>query len=106
MPKMQTAALGEAAVADRDLRGSNERSHTIEAPTAQESQFRAAQLELFEERCRLLAARVRAGDIGFIEAVDLAASAAEWSGLAAAVGYDRCQSIMAVAFMASQRGAA
>jgi hypothetical protein len=57
------------------------------------------QLELFAARCRQLADRVRMGQIGFIEAVDLAYSAALWSGLADNVTEDRLQACLAYAFM-------
>lgn len=67
------------------------------------AQFCAAQLELFDQRCRTLAERVRAGDLGFLDAVDLAASAVEWSGLAKSIGWDACQSVMSRAFMGAPR---
>jgi hypothetical protein len=57
------------------------------------------QLELFVARCRQLADRVRLGQIGFIEAVDTAYSAAQWSGLADNVTDDRLQACLAYAFM-------
>jgi hypothetical protein len=57
------------------------------------------QLELFFARCRQLADRVRMGQIGFIEAVDTAYSAAQWSGLADNVTEDRLQACLAYAFM-------
>jgi hypothetical protein len=57
------------------------------------------QLELFFTRCRQLADLVRLGQIGFIEAVDTAYSAAQWSGLADNVTDDRLQACLAYAFM-------
>lgn len=63
-----------------------------------EEAFTAAQLAIFELRCGTLADRVRAGNLGFVDAVDLAASAAEWSGLAESAGWDKIQFVMAAAF--------
>jgi hypothetical protein len=57
------------------------------------------QLEHFIARCLQLADRVRMGQIGFIEAVDIAYSAAQWSGLADDVTDDRLQACLAYAFM-------
>lgn len=67
------------------------------------AQFRAAQLELLDQRCRTLADRVRAGNLGFLDAVDLAGSAVEWSGLGESIGWDACQSVMSSAFMGIPR---
>lgn len=64
------------------------------------------QIELFESRCRTLVDRVRGGNLQFVDAVDMAASAAEWSGLADAVGFDVVQAVMASAFMGLPRGCA
>ena len=55
-------------------------------------------LELFAIRCRDLRDRVVRGDISFIEAVDMAYSAAIWSGLSDDLGDDTVQNVMAVAF--------
>ena len=56
-------------------------------------------LDLFHVRCCTLADRVVAGGIGFIDAVDLAYTAAQFSGLADRVGDDAVQAVMASAFM-------
>jgi hypothetical protein len=55
-------------------------------------------LDAFALRCKDLRDRVANGSIGFIDAVDMAASAAEWSGLADDLGWDTCQHVMAFAF--------
>lgn len=62
------------------------------------SKFTQHQLELFAIRASELADRVAAGQIAFIEAVDMAYSAAQWAGLADSVGDDAVQKIMAAAF--------
>lgn len=67
------------------------------------SEFYTAQLKIFNGRCRTLADRVRSGNLGFLDAVDMAASAAEWSGLAECAGWDACQSVMSLAFMGVPR---
>ena len=56
-------------------------------------------LDLFHDRCCTLADRVIAGGIGFIDAVDLAYTAAQFSGLADRVGDDAVQAVMASAFI-------
>src|SRR5262245_10595703 len=61
--------------------------------------FVRRQLEHLVARCLQLADRVRMGQIGFIEAVDTAYSAAQWSGLADSVTDDRLQACLAYAFM-------
>ena len=64
------------------------------------------QLELLALRCCDLAERVEAGTIGFIDAVDMAYSAAVWSGLVESVGDDAVQKIMFAAFATAPRRAA
>jgi hypothetical protein len=56
-------------------------------------------LELFGARCRELAQRVTDGRLGFAEGVDMAYTAAVWSGLGDEVGDDAVQNVMAEAFM-------
>jgi hypothetical protein len=56
------------------------------------------QLELFAIRCSELADRVQRGEIGFIDAVDMAYSAAQWAGLTESAGDDAVQAVMAAAF--------
>jgi hypothetical protein len=65
-------------------------------------------LDLFAVRCRDLRDQVVDGRMSFIDAVDMAYSAAVWSGLADDVGDDQVQHLMAVAFGAidAQRRAA
>jgi hypothetical protein len=58
----------------------------------------AAQLSLLAIRASELADRVCAGQIGFIDAVDMAYSAAQWSGLTESAGDDAVQKILAAAF--------
>jgi hypothetical protein len=61
--------------------------------------FVARQLDLFKTRTGELADRVAAGHLSFIDAVDLAYSAATWSGLADSAGDDAVQAVLASAFM-------
>jgi hypothetical protein len=65
--------------------------------------FLQRQLDLFDARCQELAERVTAGVTPFVEAVDLAYSAAVWSGLSEVLGDDVVQKTMAQAFMGIQR---
>jgi hypothetical protein len=67
--------------------------------------FAARQLELFAIRCLDLADRVAENQIGFLDAVDMAYSAAEWSGLTDNVGDDIVQACMAAAFANAKRPA-
>lgn len=60
-------------------------------------------LDLFGARCRQLVERVRLGSMSFIDAVDMAYSAAVWSGLVDDVGDDVVQKIVADAFMRLRR---
>lgn len=62
-------------------------------------------LDLLYERSCQLADRVAAGEIGFQDAVDMAASAAEFSGTVARVGPDLVQHVLACAFMGAPKGA-
>ena len=64
------------------------------------------QIELFAIRASELADRVAAGQISFIDAVDMAYSAAVWSGLTESVGDDIVQAILAAAFANARRPAA
>jgi hypothetical protein len=63
------------------------------------------QLEILALRSLDLADRVAAGDLPFIEAVDLAYSAAQWAGLVDAVGDDAVQATLAAAFANARRPA-
>jgi hypothetical protein len=65
---------------------------------------RVPQLDLFSVRCRQLAEKVDNGIMYFIDAVDTAYSAAEWSGMVELHGDDAVQKIMADAFMHARRG--
>jgi hypothetical protein len=60
--------------------------------------FIAAQLSLLAIRASELADRVRAGQIEFIDAVDIAYDAAVFSGLTESVGDDQVQLLLAAAF--------
>jgi hypothetical protein len=62
-------------------------------------------LELLYERSCILASRVDAGDISFLDAVDMAYSAAEFAGTVARVGPDQVQAALAAAFMGVPKGA-
>ena len=55
-------------------------------------------LQLFALRCRDLRDCVVAGRLGFIDAVDMAYSAAIWAGLTDDLGDDTVQRVMAAAF--------
>lgn len=65
--------------------------------------FVTYQLDLFGSRVAELVERVRFGTLGFIDAVDMAYSAAIWSGLIDDVGDDLVQSTIAGAFMGLRR---
>ena len=56
-------------------------------------------LDLLFIRTCTLAGRVMAGDLKFIDAVDMAYSAANWAGLIDRYGDDAVQSVLATAFM-------
>jgi hypothetical protein len=60
--------------------------------------FTGRQLALLAIRADELAERVCSGQIGFIDAVDMAYSAAQWAGLPESVGDDAIQKILAAAF--------
>ena len=57
-----------------------------------------APLELFFDRISVLAERARDGSLPFIEAVDMAYSAANWAGLVDRYGDDVVQVVLADAF--------
>jgi hypothetical protein len=61
--------------------------------------FPQRQLELFAIRCSELAERVAAGNLLFLDAVDLAYSAADFAGLVEVAGDDAVQKVMAAAFI-------
>jgi hypothetical protein len=56
-------------------------------------------LDLLYERSVTLADRVLSGQLPFIDAVDIAYSAAEWSGLVDRFGDDLIQLVLADAFI-------
>jgi hypothetical protein len=56
------------------------------------------QLEILALRSLELADRVAVGELPFIEAIDLAYNAAEWSGLIETVGDNIVQATIAAAF--------
>ena len=66
--------------------------------------FTSRQLEIFASRSRELAVRVAAGQVTFLDAVDLLYSAAEWAGLVENVGDDVVQAVLVTAFV-NVRGA-
>ncbi len=59
-------------------------------------------LDLLRERTVVLVERVRAGELALIDAVDMAQSAAEWSGLVDAAGPDAVQQVLAAAFVGAR----
>ena len=59
----------------------------------------ARQLEILALRSFELADRARAGEIEFIDAVDMAYSAAEWAGLTESANPDVVQAVLATAFV-------
>jgi hypothetical protein len=65
--------------------------------------YKVRQLELLALRSLELADRVAAGQIAFLDAVDIAYEAAVWSGLTGAVGDDIVQTTLAAAFANARR---
>jgi hypothetical protein len=63
-------------------------------------------LDLLFERCCTLADRVDASELAFLDAVDMAWTAAEFAGTVDRVGPDQIQHVLACAFMHSRRDAA
>jgi hypothetical protein len=61
------------------------------------------QLEILALRSLELADRVAAGEIAFLDAVDLGYEAAVWSGLTETVGDDIVQATLAAAFANARR---
>lgn len=66
------------------------------------SVFTRWQLELFAIRASEVAERVFAGQMAFLDGVDMCFSAAEWSGLVDAIGVDDVQRLMAAAFSSAR----
>ncbi len=60
-------------------------------------------LDLLRERALIVARRVTEGRLSFIDGVDLAYSAAIWSGLAERYGDDVVQRILADTFMGTPK---
>jgi hypothetical protein len=63
-------------------------------------------LDLLYERTCVLADRVARGELAFLDAVDMAWTAAEFAGTVGRVGPDQVQHVLAAAFMHSRRDAA
>jgi hypothetical protein len=61
------------------------------------------QLEILSLRSLELADRVAAGEVAFIDAVDVAYTAAVWAGLTETVGDDIVQAVLAEAFRTVRR---
>ncbi len=55
-------------------------------------------LAILSDRCATLADRVRQREISFIDAVDMAYSAADFAGLVESYGDDKIQAVLADAF--------
>jgi len=60
-------------------------------------------LEVLADNCELLAARVRIGNLAFIQAIDFAYSAADIAGLVEIYGDDQIQTVLADAFMGCRK---
>jgi len=55
-------------------------------------------LDLLFDKCEILADRIGAGQVSFLDAVDMAYSAADWAGLVDRYGDDAVQAVLADAF--------
>lgn len=64
---------------------------------------RGLPLDLLFERTSVLADRARDGSLPFLDAVDMAYSAAQWSGLVDRYGDDVVQLVLADAFKGSRQ---
>jgi hypothetical protein len=60
------------------------------------------QLEILFQRSCYLAEAVAAGTITLLDAVDMAQSAAEWSGVVDSAGPDAVQAVLAAAFVGTR----
>lgn len=72
------------------------KAHFLDSPPPMN--FVSAQLSLLAIRSSELADQVTRGQISFLDAVDLAYSAAQWSGVTESAGDDAVQKILAAAF--------
>jgi hypothetical protein len=63
-------------------------------------------LDLLHERCVTLAERVQAGELAFIDAVDMAYTAADFAGLIEHYGDDAVQEVLARAFIGARKDGA
>lgn len=63
-------------------------------------------LDLLFERAVTLADRIRAGELPFIDGVDMAYSAADFAGLIDRYGDDVVQNLLAEAFIGARKAAA
>ncbi len=89
---------GQLCAADGPGRG------TLRGASMSRTLLRASrQLELLALRSLELADRVAAGEIAFLDAVDIAYEAAAWSGLTSTVGDDIVQATLAAAFANARR---
>jgi hypothetical protein len=61
-------------------------------------------LEILSARCATLADRVKRRELAFIDAVDMAYSAADFAGLIESYGDDCIQAVLADAFMGCPNG--
>lgn len=62
-------------------------------------------LDLLFDRCCTLAERVDAGDLAFLDAIDMGWEAAAFAGTVDRVGPDLVQHVLAVAFMGVKKDA-
>jgi hypothetical protein len=92
-------ATGQLCTADGAGRGTFRRAATTRTLLEHASR----QLELLALRSLELADRVAAGEIAFLDAVDIAYDAAVWAGLTSNVGDDVVQATLAAAFANARR---
>jgi hypothetical protein len=59
-------------------------------------------LDILAARCGTLADRVKRQELSFIDAVDMAYTAADFAGLIESYGEDKIQDVMANAFMGAR----
>jgi hypothetical protein len=101
------AAADEAAPTLDNTEGQGDRcrlSGVAQGAAMTAAQSHAArQLDLLAVRALELADRVAAGQLGFIDAVDLSYEAAVWAGLRETVGDDLIQATLAAAFAGARR---
>jgi hypothetical protein len=93
------SSIAAVEVAVHEARG------TFRGPSLTRARLERAsrQLELLALRSLDLADRVAAGELAFLDAVDVAYEAAVWAGLTSTVGDDVVQATLAAAFANARR---